>query len=82
MKPGEEGKSWKTIIIVSNAPTEQLPTSLEQDGAQSLCSIESVLKGTGMDMKVKNRYWYSLGEKYVRVRFQVKVCHHSVIFTF
>lgn len=33
-------------------------------------------------MKVKNRHWYNLGEKYVRARFDVKVCCSSVIFHF
>ena len=82
MKPGDEGKPWKTSIVVSNAPTEQLPTNLEQDGAQILCSVESVLKDRGIDMKLKNRHWYNFGEKYVRARFHVKVCHHSAIFLF
>lgn len=53
---------------------ERLPTNLEQDGANILCSVESVLKDKGLDMKVKNRHWYNLGEKYVRARFDVKVC--------
>lgn len=67
---------------MSNAPAEQLPTNLEQDGAEILCSVESVLKDKGIDMKVKNRHWYNLGEKYVRARFDVKVCHISVFFLF
>ena len=82
MKPGDEGKPWKTSIVVSNAPGEQLPTNLEQDGAQILCNVESVLKDKGIDMKVKNRHWYNLGEKYVRAIFHVKVSHHSAVFPF
>lgn len=82
MKPGEEEKPWKTSIVVSNTPTEQLPTNLEQDGAHILCSVESVLKDSGVDMKTKNRHWYNLGEKYVRAKFDVKVCHSSVIFPY
>lgn len=61
---------------------EQLPTNLEQDGAQIICSVESVLKDKGIDMKVKNRHWYNLGEKYVRASFHVKVSHHSAILPF
>lgn len=82
MKPGDEGKPWKTSIVVSNAPGEQLPTNLEQDGAQILCNVESVLKDQGVDMKVKNRHWYNFGEKYVRASFHVKVSHHSVVCPF
>ena len=82
MKPGDEGKPWKTNVVVSNAPMEQLPTNLGQDGAQILCSVESVLKDTGIDMKLKNRHWYNIGEKYVRARFDVKVCRSSVILPF
>ena len=56
--------------------------NLEQEGAQIICSVESVLKDKGIDMKVKNRHWYNLGEKYVRASFLVKVCHHSAILLF
>ena len=58
---------------MSTVPPEHLPTSLDQDGVQLLCSVESLLKDPGIDMKLKNRHWYDRGEKYIRVRFNVKV---------
>ena len=73
VKPGQEDHSWKTNIIMSTEPRERLPTSLNQDGAKILCGVESVLKDKGVDMKLKNRHWYSKGEKYLRVRFDIRV---------
>ena len=73
VKPGHESRTWKTNIIMSTNPREQLPTSLDQDGVQLLCSVESLLKDSGVDMKLKNRHWYNRGEKYVRVRFDVRM---------
>ena len=58
---------------MSTEPRERLPTSLNQDGAKILCGVESVLKDKGVDMKMKNRHWYSKGERYMRVRFDVRV---------
>ena len=73
VKPGEEDKPWKTNIIMSTEPPERLPTCLDQDGAKIICGIESVLKDKGVDMKMKNRHFFSRGEKFLRVRFDVKV---------
>ncbi|KAL9137562.1 MAG: hypothetical protein Q9175_001216 [Cornicularia normoerica] len=73
VKPGQENHSWKTNIIMSTEPRERLPTSLDQDGAKVLCGVESVLKDKGVDMKLKNRHWYNKGEKYLRVRFDIRV---------
>ena len=58
---------------MSTEPRERLPTSLDQDGAKVLCGVESVLKDKGVDMKLKNRHWYSTGEKYLRVKFDIKI---------
>lgn len=58
---------------MSTEPRERLPTSLDQDGAKVLCGVESVLKDKGVEMKMKNRHWYNKGEKYLRVRFDIKV---------
>lgn len=58
---------------MSTEPPERLPTSLDQDGAKVLCGIESVLKDKGVDMKVKNRHFYNRGERFLRVRFDVRV---------
>lgn len=73
VKPGQEDQPWKTNIIMSTEPRERLPTSLNQDGAKILCGVESVLKDKGVEMKVKNRHWYQRGERYLRVRFNVRV---------
>ena len=58
---------------MSTEPPERLPTCLDQDGAKIICGIESVLKDKGVDMKMKNRHFFSRGEKFLRVRFDVKV---------
>ena len=73
IKPGEEDRPWKTNIIMSTEPRERLPTSLDQDGAKILCDVESVLRDKGVDMKLKNRHWYNSGERYLRVRFDIRV---------
>ena len=69
--PGNESKLCKTQIVMSAVPREQLPHSMRHDGAKLLCNVESVLKG--LDMKLKNRHWYSRGEKYLRAIFDIKV---------
>ena len=58
---------------MSTVARDQLPTNLGQDGAKLLCAVESVLKDKGVEMKLKNRHWYNRGEKYWRVKFDVKV---------
>ncbi len=58
---------------MSTKPREQLPTSLDQDGAKILCRIESILRGKRVDTMLKNRHWYSKGERYLRVRFDLRV---------
>ena len=73
IKPGNEQIPWKTNIIISAEPREQLPTSIDRDRARVLCSVESTLKDNGVNMKLKNRHWYSKGEKYFRARFEVKI---------
>ena len=71
--PGKEGRLWQTHVVMSTLPRDQLPSSLSQKGAQRLCDVESVLQGKGVEMKRKNRHWYSRGEQYVRARFNIKV---------
>ena len=73
LKPGEEDRPWKTNIIMSTEPRERLPTNLNQDGAKILCGVESVLKDKGVDMKMKNRHFYNKGEKFLRIRFNIRV---------
>ena len=73
IKPGEEYQPWKTSIVISYEPREQLPTSMYQDGVWILCALESVLKDEVMDMKLKNRHWYNTGETFLHVRFFLRV---------
>ena len=73
IKPGQEDKPWRNQIIMSNNPRDKLPSNLRQDGAKRLCAIESVLKDKDVEMKLKNRHWYSQREKYLRFKFDVKV---------
>ena len=73
IKPGREGKLWQTHVVMSTVPSDQLPSSLNQDGARRLCDVESVLKDRGVEMKLKNRHWYQRGEKYLRAKFDIKV---------
>lgn len=73
MDPGKEAQLWQTHVVMSTVAREQLPRSLNQDGAKRLCDVESVLKDKGVEMKLKNRHWYNRGNEYVRVKFNIKV---------
>ena len=42
--PGKEFEAWKTPIVMSYLPQEQLPTNVRQDGVKRLCEVSSVLK--------------------------------------
>ena len=46
---------------------------MAEDGVKVVCEVESNLRNKIVDMKVKNRHWYSVGQQYVRVRFCVRV---------
>ena len=71
--PGKEEKVWQTHVVMSTLPRDQLPSSMSQPGAKRLCDIESMLQGRGVELKRKNRHWYSRGDQYVRARFNIKV---------
>lgn len=71
IRPGDESKTWKTQVVMSLAPSEQLPRSMKQDGAKLLCDVESVLND--VEMKLKNRHWYNRGDRYLQANFDVKV---------
>ena len=73
IKPGEETNPWKTHIVTSSAPGDQLPTSMAEDGVNVVCGVESNLRNKIVDMKLKNGHWYSVGQPYVRVKFCVRV---------
>ncbi|KAG8527807.1 uncharacterized protein KY384_007961 [Bacidia gigantensis] len=73
VKPGEEAEPWTTHIVMSTNPQDKLPSNTLQDGSTRLCDVSSILKGKNIDMKMKNRHWYSRGDKYLRLRFDIKV---------
>ena len=71
--PGHERDPWKTNIIMSTLPRNQLPGSLNQEGVQVLCEVESNLRDSAVERKLKNRHWWNYREKYLRVQFDVNV---------
>lgn len=58
---------------MSQFPSNKLPASLDQDGVIRLCDVLSVLQERSLQAKMKNRHWYSRGEKYLRYKFDIKV---------
>ena len=73
VRPGHYDAIWKTHVVMCSLPREQLPTNMGNGEVSRLCDITSSLKGKNVDMKVKNRHWYSRGERYMRVNFDVRV---------
>ena len=73
VRPGHYDAQWKTHVVMCSLPREQLPTNMGEGEVSHLCDITSSLKGKKVDMKVKNRHWYSRGERYMRVNFDVRV---------
>ena len=71
LQPTEIAKPWKTQIVMSTLPVEQLPRSLQGPGSQSVCAVESVLSLD--DMKKKNRHWYNTGPEWYRAQFAMQV---------
>jgi hypothetical protein len=55
---------------MSRLPAHQLPTSLNNLGAEHICTVESDLP---QDMKRKNRHWYSTRPQYLRADFEMQV---------
>ena len=70
VQPGHEHLPWKTQIVMSTLPANELPTSLNTRGAQRLCKVESQMP---QDMKLKNRHWYNAGPQYLRAEFAMQV---------
>ena len=73
VRPGHYDAKWKTHVVMCSLPREQLPTNMGGSEVSRLCDITSSLKGKNVDMKVKNSHWYSRGERYMRVNFDVRV---------
>ncbi|OQV00389.1 hypothetical protein CLAIMM_05890 [Cladophialophora immunda] len=70
IQPGSEHVPWQSQIVMSSLPPEQLPSSLNNSGAQLVCKVESQLP---QDMKRKNRHWYNVGPEYLRADFDMQV---------
>lgn len=68
---GKEREPWKTRIVMSTLPANQLPSSLKSDQAREVCAVEAMLNPR--DMKRKNRHWYNLGQEYNRAEFEVRM---------
>ncbi|KAK5734826.1 hypothetical protein LTR17_008596 [Elasticomyces elasticus] len=68
---GRERDPWRTAIVSSSLPTNQLPQSLRHEGVKQVCTIETVLDTH--DMKRKNNKWYHLRREYNEAEFDVKL---------
>ena len=68
---GQEDKPWRTDIVMSDRPKDELPRSLNRPGAWILCNIQSSLDPD--HLKRKNKRWYSLGKEYNHAEFILKV---------
>ncbi|KAK5690909.1 hypothetical protein LTR97_012072 [Elasticomyces elasticus] len=68
---GREREAWRTAIVSSSLPTNQLPQSLRHEGVKQVCTIETVLDTH--DMKRKNSKWYHLRREYNEAEFDVKL---------
>lgn len=68
---GKENEPWRTYIVMSALPVDQLPRSLRYEGVKELCSVETVLKAC--DMKRKNHRWYNLKKEYNLADFEVRL---------
>jgi hypothetical protein len=62
---------WKTQIVMSTLPVKRLPTSMQRDGARTVCALESV--PDPWDLKLKNRHWYNTKPRYFRAEFDVQM---------
>ncbi|KAK5679136.1 hypothetical protein LTS10_008795 [Elasticomyces elasticus] len=68
---GRERDPWRTAIVSSSLPTNQLPRSLRYEGVKQVCTIETILDTH--DMKRKNNKWYHLRREYNEAEFDVKM---------
>ena len=71
MQPRNSVHTWKTQIVASELPETQLPKSMKHSYKQvkMVCLVEASLNG--VDMKMKNRHWYSRGKKHLLAEFIV-----------
>ena len=52
---GKERLPWKTHIVMSSLPADQLPRSMRHEGVKPVCQVESAIDEGSM--KLKNRHW-------------------------
>ncbi|EED18796.1 conserved hypothetical protein [Talaromyces stipitatus ATCC 10500] len=71
MELDEDNEIYKVHIVMSTLSPDNLPRSMNQGGAQRVCSLDIP---TGyVDKKLKNRHWYNFKPAYLRATFDVKV---------
>ncbi|KIW12405.1 hypothetical protein PV08_09682 [Exophiala spinifera] len=69
---GRESIPWRTQIVMSSLPSNQLPRSMKSNvGVKTVCLVETVMDKR--DLKLKNRHWYNFGPQYYRAEFDVKI---------
>ncbi|EKG18078.1 hypothetical protein MPH_04768 [Macrophomina phaseolina MS6] len=73
---GTERAPWRTQIVMSALPPDQLPSSLKQQKGQphsvsSVCTIESSLEHA--DMQRKNARWYHWAREYWLAEFEMRI---------
>lgn len=71
--PDKGKKLWQSQIVTSELPEWQLPKSMRhgRDQVRTVCNVDALLDD--INMKVKNRHWYSRGKRYLRAAFDVRV---------
>ncbi|KAH8694872.1 hypothetical protein BGW36DRAFT_299998 [Talaromyces proteolyticus] len=71
MQRDENDEVWKVHIVMSTLSPSNLPQSMNQGGAQQVCSLDIATEFA--DRKLKNRHWYNFKPAYWRATFDVKV---------
>ncbi|KAL8932065.1 MAG: hypothetical protein Q9216_006978, partial [Gyalolechia sp. 2 TL-2023] len=74
MSPGDPRRAFPTSIVESHADEQFLPHHMGAGDAHILCEIESDLSTADeTKFKEKNKRFWSLGKRYFRVDYDVKV---------
>jgi len=68
---GKENQGWKTRIVMSALPRDQLPISMKSSGVKEVCTVDAKLGRH--EMKRKNKHWYNLGKEYNLADFEVRI---------
>ncbi|ORY68543.1 Hsp70 family chaperone [Pseudomassariella vexata] len=73
--PGDEARSWDSIIYISDKDRDFLPKSVSEGGAKQLCVVKSDLTGVqnnDLIMKRKSKRFFIKGKKYYICSFEVR----------